>query len=64
MKIEIRIVLGTAFSLGLLLILGWVALAAVIARPIGGMLSDRIPPKIVVLTSLAGTGLIVDSSTA
>lgn len=31
------------------------ALAAVIARPIGGMLSDRIPPKIVVLTSLAGT---------
>ncbi len=31
------------------------ALAAVIARPIGGMLSDRIPPKFVVLTSLAGT---------
>ncbi|HEY5854896.1 MAG TPA: MFS transporter [Aldersonia sp.] len=31
------------------------ALAAVIARPIGGALSDRIPPKYVVLFSLAGT---------
>lgn len=31
------------------------ALAAVIARPIGGMLSDRVPAKFVVLTSLAGT---------
>src|SRR6185295_1353606 len=31
------------------------ALAAVIARPIGGTLSDRIPPKYVVLFSLAGT---------
>jgi NNP family nitrate/nitrite transporter-like MFS transporter len=31
------------------------ALAAVVARPIGGMLSDRIPPKFVVLASLAGT---------
>ncbi len=34
------------------------ALAAVIARPIGGMLSDRIPPKFVVLTSLAGTAAL------
>ena len=33
------------------------ALAAVIARPIGGALSDRIPPKYVVLVSLAGTAL-------
>ena len=31
------------------------ALAAVIARPIGGTLSDRIPPKYVVIFSLAGT---------
>ncbi|WP_280339454.1 MFS transporter [Nocardia neocaledoniensis] len=31
------------------------ALAAVIARPIGGALADRIPPKYVVLASLAGT---------
>ncbi len=31
------------------------ALAAVIARPLGGALSDRIPPKYVVLASLAGT---------
>ncbi|MFH5211745.1 nitrate/nitrite transporter [Antrihabitans spumae] len=34
------------------------AVAAVIARPIGGALSDRIPPKFVVLTSLAGTGVM------
>lgn len=34
------------------------ALAAVIARPIGGALSDRIPPKYVVLVSLAGTALM------
>ncbi|WP_290367631.1 nitrate/nitrite transporter [Rhodococcus spelaei] len=34
------------------------ALAAVIARPIGGSLSDRIPPKWVVLASLAGTGVL------
>ena len=31
------------------------ALAAVLARPVGGALSDRIPPKYVVLASLAGT---------
>ncbi|MFZ2175530.1 MAG: nitrate/nitrite transporter [Rhodococcus sp. (in: high G+C Gram-positive bacteria)] len=31
------------------------ALAAVIARPIGGALSDRIPPEFVVMASLAGT---------
>ncbi|MGF0319155.1 nitrate/nitrite transporter [Nocardia fluminea] len=31
------------------------ALAAVIARPIGGALADRIPPKYVVLASFAGT---------
>ena len=31
------------------------ALAAVLARPIGGALADRIPPKYVVLVSLAGT---------
>lgn len=31
------------------------ALAAVIARPIGGAIADRISPKIVVLVSLAGT---------
>ncbi|ANS27651.1 putative nitrate/nitrite transporter NarK2 [Rhodococcus opacus] len=34
------------------------AVAAVIARPIGGALSDRVPPKFVVLTSLAGTGVM------
>jgi MFS transporter, NNP family, nitrate/nitrite transporter len=34
------------------------ALAAVIARPIGGALADRIPPKFVVLTSLAGTAVM------
>lgn len=31
------------------------ALAAVLARPVGGMLADRIPPKYVVLGSFAGT---------
>jgi NNP family nitrate/nitrite transporter-like MFS transporter len=31
------------------------AMAAVVARPIGGVVSDRIGPKIVVLTSLGGT---------
>ncbi|MEV6059743.1 MFS transporter [Nocardia asteroides] len=31
------------------------ALAAVIARPVGGALSDRIAPKYIVVTSLAGT---------
>lgn len=34
------------------------ALAAVVARPIGGALSDRIPPKYVVLVSLAGTAVM------
>lgn len=34
------------------------ALAAVIARPIGGALADRIPPKYVVLGSLAGTAVM------
>jgi NNP family nitrate/nitrite transporter-like MFS transporter len=34
------------------------ALAAVIARPIGGTLSDRIPPKYVVVFSLAGTAVM------
>ena len=34
------------------------ALAAVLARPIGGALSDRIPPKYVVLVSFAGTALM------
>lgn len=34
------------------------ALAAVVARPVGGALSDRIPPKYVVLASLAGTALM------
>ncbi|CRK53205.1 putative nitrate/nitrite transporter NarK2 [Rhodococcus sp. RD6.2] len=34
------------------------ALAAVIARPIGGTLSDRIAPKWVVLASLAGTAVL------
>lgn len=33
------------------------ALAAVVARPIGGALSDRIPPKYVVLVSFAGTAV-------
>jgi MFS transporter, NNP family, nitrate/nitrite transporter len=34
------------------------ALAAVLARPVGGTLSDRIPPKFVVLASFAGTAVI------
>lgn len=34
------------------------AIAAVIARPIGGILSDRIHPKIVVMISLAGTAIL------
>ena len=34
------------------------AIAAVIARPIGGILSDRIRPKVVVLISLAGTAVM------
>ncbi|MGW4097044.1 nitrate/nitrite transporter [Mycobacterium sp. NPDC004974] len=34
------------------------ALAAVLARPVGGALSDRIPPKFVVLTSFAGTAAL------
>lgn len=34
------------------------ALAAVLARPIGGALSDRIPPKYVVLTSFGGTAVL------
>lgn len=34
------------------------ALAAVLARPVGGMLSDRIPPKYVVLTSFGGTAVL------
>src|SRR6476659_6674575 len=34
------------------------ALAAVIARPIGGALSDRIAPKYVVLASFAGTAVM------
>ncbi len=34
------------------------ALAAVLARPVGGALSDRIPPKYVVLASFAGTALM------
>lgn len=34
------------------------ALAAVVARPIGGMLADRIAPKWVVLFSLAGTAVM------
>jgi NNP family nitrate/nitrite transporter-like MFS transporter len=34
------------------------ALAAVLARPVGGALSDRIPPKFVVIVSLAGTALL------
>jgi len=34
------------------------ALAAVLARPVGGTLSDRIPPKFVVLVSFAGTAVM------
>jgi NNP family nitrate/nitrite transporter-like MFS transporter len=34
------------------------AVAAVVARPIGGVLSDRIHPKPVVLASLAGTAVL------
>lgn len=34
------------------------ALAAVVARPIGGALADRIPPRTVVLISLAGTAVM------
>jgi NNP family nitrate/nitrite transporter-like MFS transporter len=34
------------------------ALAAVLARPVGGWLSDRIAPKYVVLASLAGTAVL------
>ncbi|WP_101952343.1 NarK/NasA family nitrate transporter [Mycobacterium sp. 3519A] len=34
------------------------ALAAVLARPVGGALSDRIAPKYVVLVSFAGTALM------
>ena len=34
------------------------ALAAVLARPVGGTLSDRIPPKYVVLASFAGTAVM------
>ena len=34
------------------------AVAAVLARPVGGALSDRIPPKYVVLASFAGTALL------
>ncbi|WP_232065532.1 MFS transporter [Mycobacterium shinjukuense] len=34
------------------------ALAAVLARPIGGALADRIAPKYVVLASLAGTAVL------
>jgi NNP family nitrate/nitrite transporter-like MFS transporter len=34
------------------------AIAAVIARPIGGVLSDRLHPKPVVLTSLAGAAVL------
>jgi MFS transporter, NNP family, nitrate/nitrite transporter len=34
------------------------ALAAVLARPVGGALSDRIAPKYVVLVSLAGTAVM------
>ncbi|ACV77310.1 nitrate/nitrite transporter [Nakamurella multipartita] len=34
------------------------ALAAVIARPIGGILSDRIGPKVIVLISLIGSGAL------
>ncbi len=34
------------------------AVAAVLARPVGGALSDRVPPKYVVLTSFAGTAVM------
>ncbi|WP_197415892.1 nitrate/nitrite transporter [Mycobacterium sp. IS-1742] len=34
------------------------ALAAVLARPVGGALADRIPPKYVVLASFAGTAVL------
>jgi NNP family nitrate/nitrite transporter-like MFS transporter len=34
------------------------ALAAVLARPVGGMLADRIAPKYVVLASLGGTAVM------
>jgi NNP family nitrate/nitrite transporter-like MFS transporter len=34
------------------------AIAAVVARPIGGILSDRIHPKIVVMISLAGSAVM------
>ncbi|MFC9962636.1 nitrate/nitrite transporter [Nocardia ignorata] len=34
------------------------ALAAVVARPIGGALADRMPPKYVVVASLAGTAVM------
>lgn len=34
------------------------ALAAVLARPVGGWLSDRVGPKYVVLASLAGTAVL------
>ncbi len=34
------------------------AVAAVLARPVGGALSDRIPPKYVVLASFAGTAVM------
>jgi NNP family nitrate/nitrite transporter-like MFS transporter len=34
------------------------ALAAVLARPVGGWLSDRVAPKYVVLASLAGTAVM------
>jgi NNP family nitrate/nitrite transporter-like MFS transporter len=34
------------------------ALAAVVARPIGGVMSDRLHPKVVVITSLAGAAVL------
>jgi len=34
------------------------AIAAVIARPIGGVLSDKVGPKIIMLISLAGSGVM------
>jgi NNP family nitrate/nitrite transporter-like MFS transporter len=34
------------------------ALAAVVARPIGGILSDRVGPKVIVLISLIGSGAL------
>lgn len=39
------------------------ALAAVLARPIGGALADRIPPKYVVLASFAGTAVMAGIAT-